>query len=97
MKRAPKSYLNRRRPNLLNAVNLGGKATVEEALESLEKKGYFTSPPRPWKLGYRDRGLGREDYGILDRFGDVVIEGVSKETAELIIKAVNQHEKNNKK
>jgi len=62
---------------------------MSEALESLKKKGYFTPRPRPWKLGYRDRGLGRGDFAVLDRFGDLVAEVANKEDAELIISAVN--------
>lgn len=38
--------------------------TIEEATASLERKGYFTARPRPWKLGFRDRGLGREDFAV---------------------------------
>jgi hypothetical protein len=64
---------------------------VGDAVESLEKKGYFTPRPRPWKLGFRDRGLGREDFAVLDRFGDLVVEVENKVDAELIILAVNAH------
>jgi len=87
--KAPKSYLNRRRPPIAKAIDLEGNMPMSEALESLKKKGYFTPRPRPWKLGYRDRGLGRGDFAVLDRFGDLVAEVANKEDAELIISAVN--------
>ncbi len=87
--RAPKSYLNRRRPPIVEAIKLEGDMTMDEAIASLERKGYFTPNPGPWKLGYRDRGLGRGDFAVLDRFGDLVVEVDSKTDAELIISAVN--------
>lgn len=65
-----------------------GDVSMDEALKSLKQKGYFSPRPRPWQLGFRDRGLGRGDFAVLDRFGDLVAE-VSKEDAELIISAVN--------
>ena len=54
-------------------------------------KGYFTPPPRPWQLGALDRGMGRRDFVVLDRFGDLVVKVESCETDELIILAVNAH------
>ena len=89
MKKAPKSYLNHRRPPIQEAIRLEGDVTIGEASESLEKKGYYTPRPRPWKLGFRDRGLGRGDFAVLDRFGDLVAEVESRTDAELIISAVN--------
>ena len=65
--------------------------TIEEATSSLERKGYFTAQPRPWKLGFHDRGLGRGDFAVLDRFGDLVAETPERANAELIIAAVNAH------
>ncbi len=93
MSRAPKSYLNRKRPPILEAIKLEGAMTMYEAMESLEKKGYYTPRPRPWKLGYRGRGLGNGDFAVLDRFGDLVVEVDSKADAELIISAVNTNSK----
>jgi len=90
MGKAPRSYLNRRRPPISEAVCLEGDMSVSEAVKSLERKAYFTPRPRPWKLGYRDRGLGRQDYAVLDRFRDLVAEVVSRADAELIISAVNK-------
>jgi len=88
---AAKSYRNRKRPPLLDAIRAEGKMTMEEALASLERKGYFTARPRPWKLGLRDRGLGRGDFAVLDRFGDLVAEILQREDAQLIIAAVNAY------
>lgn len=65
--------------------------TLEKATASLERKGYFTARPRPWKLGFRDRGLGHGDFAVLDHFGDLVAETPSREDAELIIAAVNAY------
>ncbi len=89
MKRAPESYLNRRRPPIVEAIDLEGNMPVSDALESLQRKGYYSPRPRPWKLGYKDRGLGRGDFAVLDRFGDLVAEVASKADAELIIFVVN--------
>ncbi|KKR10126.1 MAG: hypothetical protein UT37_C0005G0020 [Parcubacteria group bacterium GW2011_GWA2_39_18] len=89
MSRASKSYLNRRRPPIVEAMKLEGNVSMDEALKSLEQKGYFTPRPRPWRVGFRDRGLGRGDFAVLDRFGDLVAEISSKEDAELIVSAVN--------
>lgn len=85
---APKSYLDCKRPPLLEALELEG-GTIEEAIASLIQKGYYTAPPRPWTLGTKDRGLGRCSFAVLDKFGDVVVEA-SKETAEFIVKAANK-------
>jgi len=74
MGKAPKSYINRRRPLIIEAIKLEGDMMMSEAIKSLERKGYFTPRPRPWKLGFRDRGLGRQDFAVLDRFGDLVAE-----------------------
>jgi hypothetical protein len=63
--------------------------TIDEALASLERKGYFEPPPGPWKLGVQDRGMGRANFAVLDRFGDLVVEVKDRFTAELIISAVN--------
>ena len=88
-RRAPESYLNHRRPPLLEAIVAEGDMSIGEAVESLKKKGYYTPHPRPWQLGYKDRGLGRGDYAVLDRFGDLVAEFESKADAELVISVVN--------
>ena len=96
MNKAPKSYLNRRRPPIIEAIKMEGDMTMGEAVESLQKKGYYTPRPRPWKLGYRDRGLGRGDFAVLDRFGDLVAEVESQTDAELIISAVNAGEDDKK-
>ena len=88
---APKSYLNKRRPSLLDAVRAEGKMTFEEATFSLERKGYFTAKPRPWALGFNDRGLGHGDFAVLDRFGDLVVETSNRADAELIIVAANAY------
>lgn len=87
---APKSYVNRRRPPLMEALRLEG-GTLEKATKALVRKGYFTPPPRPWQLGTHDRGMGRLDWVVVDRFGDLVVKAENRETAELIISAVNAH------
>ena len=89
-KKAPRSYKNSRRPPLQEALALEGNIPIALATDSLIKKGYFTARPRPWQLGFSDRGHGHGDFGIIDRFGDLVVGKLDKETAELIIKAVNQ-------
>lgn len=91
MGKAPESYLEARRPPLQEALKLEG-GTWAEAVESLQRKGYFAPRHRPWKIGYRDRGHGRVDYAVLDHFGDLVVEVPDgQETAELIIAAVNSY------
>lgn len=85
---APVSYLNERRPPIEEALAAEG-LPPNEAMASLRRKGYFTPRPGPWQLGYHDRGHGRGDYAVLDRYGDVVTEKLSREDAELIIAAVN--------
>jgi hypothetical protein len=86
---APGSYLDCRRPPLLNAIAAERDVPVLEAIASQRKKGYFTPRPRPWKLGFRDRGHGHGDFAVLDRFGDLVAKTPYHEDAELIIEAVN--------
>ena len=87
----PGSYTDSRRPSLLEALQLKG-GTMEEAYASLEQKGYFTPPPRPWRLGFQDRGMGRRDYAVLDKFGDPVVQAPNRIVAEFIIKAVNNYQ-----
>ncbi len=89
MPNAPKSYLDKRRPPLQDAIRAEGAVTLKEATASLERKGYFTARPRPWKLGFRDRGLGHGNFAVLDRFDDLVAETPGRADAELIIAAVN--------
>lgn len=92
MKKAPESYLNRKRPPILKAIALEGRhLTFDEAVKSLERKGYFSPNPRPWKLGERDRGHGHRDFAVLDRFGDLVAEFENRSNAEFVISAVNAH------
>ena len=88
-KKPPASYLNRRRPDILEAIKAEGDILLVEALEILKRKGYFTPPPRPWKVAFRDRGHGHGDFAVIDRFGDVVAEVARCEIAELIVNAVN--------
>ena len=89
MDTAPESYLDARRPPLEEAMRLEGPdRTIDQITESLTKKCYFTPHPRPWKVGVRDRGMGRADYAVLDRFGDLVAE-MTREDAELTVSAVN--------
>lgn len=89
--KAPGSYRNIRRPSIQEALVLEG-GTFEEALNSLEKKGYFDPPPKPWSLGVSEqRGHGRQDFAVLDCFGDPVVENVSKDVANLIVNAVNEY------
>ncbi len=90
-KKPPKSYLDERRPPLLEAVQAEGDVPFPEAMRLLEEKGYFTPRPRPWQLGFRDRGHGHGDCAILDRFGDLVAEIPECVDARLIIEAVNTH------
>jgi len=85
----PESYVNHHRPLILEAISREGDMTMDEAIQSLVKKGYFTPRPRPWKIGFRNRGLGHGDYAIFDRFGDVVAENISREDAELVISVIN--------
>lgn len=91
MPKAPKSYENRKRPPLADAIRVEGDVTVEQAIASLERKGYFTARPRPWKLGFHDRGLGHGDFAVLDHFGDLVAKTPQRADAELIIAAVNAY------
>jgi hypothetical protein len=88
MKKPPKSYLNCKRPPIEEALKLEG-GTMGEAMASLERKGYFTPPPRPWTLGFKGRGLGRGDFAVLDRFNELIVETKDHATAELIVSAVN--------
>jgi hypothetical protein len=88
-KKAPKSYLDHPRPPLHEALALEG-GLLTDAHQSLVKKGYFTPPPRPWSLGFHDRGHGTGDFAVLDKFGGLVVEAQSRETAELIINSVSQ-------
>ncbi len=88
MSMAPDSYLDCRRPPLMEAMELEG-GTINEGIDSLTKKGYFTPRPRPWKLGYKNRGHGRGDWAVLDKFDDLVVEAQTREDAELIIASVN--------
>ena len=90
MKKAPISYLNHRRPSIVEALRLEG-LPLDKATAALEKKGYFTPPPKPWKLGFKDRGLGRGSFAVLDKFEDLVVTTENQETAEHIIAAVNKY------
>lgn len=97
----PESYLNNRRPPLHTAMQAENEAAgrnlrVDEALSRLIEKGYFSPRPRPWAVGEYDRGHGHISYGVLDSFGDVVTAPLSKEDAELIVKAVNVFEERGK-
>lgn len=92
-KKAPESYLNVRRPPLGEAVALE-RGSMQEAVASLTKKGYFAPPSRPWKTGVHDKGMGRYSFAVLDCFGDIVVETRDQATAELIVSAVNAQEKN---
>lgn len=89
MSKAPESYLEVQRPPLKDAIQAEGNVTLDRALASLERKDYFTARPRPWNVGLRSQGLGRSTFAVLDRFGDVVAENLSKADAELIVESVN--------
>ena len=91
MPNVPESYVDQQRPSLMDAIRAEGDVTIAEATASLERKGYFTARLRPWKLGFRFRGLGRGDFAALDRFGDLVTETSQRADAELIIVAVNEY------
>ena len=91
MSKAPESYLDQRRPPLLEALEAEGDVTLEEAMALLKRKGYFTPRPRPWKLGFHDRGHGRGDFAVLDRFGDLVAKTSDCEDAKFIVEAANAH------
>jgi len=91
MPNPPESYLDQRRPPLMEAIQAEGEIPLKEAVASLKRKGYYTPRPRPWSLGFRDRGLGHGDYGVLDCFGDPVVEDIEREDAELIVAAVNAY------
>lgn len=99
MRKPPKSYKNRRRPSLLDAMRAefigakreGKEMTFSEAMDSLKRKGYFTARPRPWQIGFHDRHHGHGDYGILDRFGDLIVGPLARADVELIVAAVNAY------
>lgn len=92
MPKAPKSYVDQQRPPLRDAIMAEeGDVTIKEALVSLKNKGYFTARPRPWKLGFHERGLGHGDFAVVDRFGDLVAEISQLADALLIIEAVNAY------
>ena len=93
MKKAPKSYIDQKRPPLREAILAEGNMTIEEALTALARKGYFTARPRPWKLGFHDRGLDRSDFAVLDRFGDLIAVTPQIADAALIVAAVNAYKK----
>ncbi len=87
---APESHFDALQPIPAGALAIGDSLPVDQAVESV--RGDSLAPkPRPWQLGYHDRGLGRGDYAVLDRFGEVVIEKLSRKDAELIIAAVNAY------
>lgn len=92
MQEAPDSYKDRRRPPLLDAIRAEGDVSIKAAMAALERKGYFEPRPRPWSVGFRDRGLGRGDYAVLDRFGDVVTGPLERVDANLIVAAINAYE-----
>lgn len=84
---APDSYVDERRPTLARALVLEGKGSHAVALQSLQDKGYFTPPPRPWSA------VGEEMHGelscaVVDRFGDIVCKTRARSTADLIVTAV---------
>jgi hypothetical protein len=88
---APESYLNAKRPPLIEALALEG-GTFEEAVASLRRKGYFKPPPRPWHLGIKERGMGRQSFAVLDSFNDVIVEtGDNQTLADFIIVAANAY------
>ena len=91
MPTAPKSYINERRPSLNAAIRAERDVTFNtiDVFEILERKGYFTARPRPWRLG---RGHGRGGFAVLDRFGDLVAEIPQHADAELIVTAVNAYQ-----
>ena len=91
MPKGPESYIDQPRPELLDAIKAEGDVPVREAMDTLERKGYFTANPRPWQLSIHDRGLRRMDWVILDRFGGFVAEIPERANANLIIAAVNSH------
>lgn len=89
---ALESYSDAKRPPLDEAIKMefdDGVKTLNEVYDVLTKKGYFTPQPRPWSVGYHDRGLGRGDYAVIDKFGDLVVKVPNKETAEFIVLACN--------
>lgn len=55
-------------------------------------KEYFKNHPRPWELGFRDRGLGRGDFAILDSNSELITEVSKRSDAKMIIAAVNAYE-----
>jgi len=97
MQKAPKSWVNRRRIPLHDAMKLEGVETFDEGVKILVEKGYFTPQPGPWKIGGRDRGHDHVDYAVMDKFGDIVAEMPNRVTAELVISAVNSYRKKGSK
>lgn len=92
-----KSYRNRRRPTLDQAILAEGNVTLVDASIALTRKQYFTPHPRPWQLGTHNQGHGRGNIAVLDRFGDLVATTPHFEDATLIIAAVNSYRRNKKK
>ncbi|MBP6886291.1 MAG: hypothetical protein KBC02_03575 [Candidatus Pacebacteria bacterium] len=92
--RAPISYRNRRRPPLFEAMQLENTEPItsrdvnDDTLARLERKGFFSPRPWPWRIGFRDRGHGHGDYAIIDRFGDPVAENISLADIKIILKAM---------
>jgi hypothetical protein len=88
MGKPPESYLDAKRPPLQEAMVLEG-GTINEAIASLKRKGYFELPPGPWQLRGKNQGENKISYDILDCFGDFVARPDSRSIAELIVSAVN--------
>ena len=92
--KAPNTYRNRKKIPERKALELEAESGISSfvgAVKSLERKGYFEPHARPWKLGFQDMGLGRENVAVLDRFGDLVVEVPLKSNAALIVAAVNAY------
>lgn len=89
MSEAPASYLNSKRIPIGEAMALEGELPMVEALKRLEEKGYFTPNPRPWQIAFRDRGHGHGDYLVIDAFGDIVADHLTRENAIFIVEGAH--------
>lgn len=87
--KAPESYLHSRRIPINEAMALEGDLPMVEALKKLEEKGYFTPNPQPWQVAFRDRGMGHGDYLVVDTFGDIVVDHVTRENAIFIVEGAS--------
>jgi len=90
---APESYLDERRPSLEDAIRLEG-VPIEQAIVILSRKGYFTPPPRPWKVERVEVEKGT-NWVVVDRYGDPVVTASNRMTAVFIASAATLANRSN--